>query len=47
MVPGGTLAFSWWDQPVRQRVQGLFREVIAELGLSPPPTVPQGHDTLR
>lgn len=47
LTPGGILAFSWWDQPVRQRVQGLFREVIAELGLSPPPNVPQGHDTLR
>jgi SAM-dependent methyltransferase len=47
LASGGTLAFSWWDQPVRQRVQGLFREAITELGLSPPPTVPQGHDTLR
>jgi SAM-dependent methyltransferase len=47
LVPGGRLAFSWWDQPARQRVQGLFREVIAELGLTPPPEVPQGHDMLR
>jgi ubiquinone/menaquinone biosynthesis C-methylase UbiE len=47
LAPGGVLAFSWWDQPARQRVQGLFRETIAELGLQPPPEVPQGHDTLR
>lgn len=47
LVPGGRLAFSWWDQPVRQRVQGLFREAITELGLVPPPELPQGHDTLR
>ncbi|WP_161993820.1 class I SAM-dependent methyltransferase [Muricoccus nepalensis] len=47
LAPGGVLAFSWWDQPVRQRVQGLFREAIAELGLPPPPEVPQGHDTMR
>jgi SAM-dependent methyltransferase len=47
LAVAGTLAFSWWDQPARQRVQGLFREVIAELGLPPPPDVPQGHDTLR
>jgi SAM-dependent methyltransferase len=47
LAPGGRLAFSWWDQPVRQRVQGLFREAITELGLVPPPEVPQGHDTLR
>ena len=47
LAPGGMLAFSWWDQPVRQRVQGLFRETIAELALALPPDVPQGHDTLR
>lgn len=47
LSPGGALAFSWWDLPERQRVQGLFREVIAELGLLPPPGLPQGHDTLR
>jgi SAM-dependent methyltransferase len=47
LAPGGALAFSWWDQPARQRVQGLFRETIAELGLPPHPDVPQGHDTLR
>ena len=47
LAPGGVLAFSWWDQPVRQRVQRLFREAIAELGLPLPPEVPQGHDTLR
>ncbi|WP_431268691.1 class I SAM-dependent methyltransferase [Dankookia sp. P2] len=47
LAPGGVLAFSWWDQPARQRVQGLFRETIAELGLPPHPDVPQGHDTLR
>jgi SAM-dependent methyltransferase len=45
LTAGGSLAFSWWDQPAHQRVQGLFREVIAELGLGPPASVPQGHDT--
>jgi SAM-dependent methyltransferase len=47
LAPGGMLALTWWDHPSRQRVQGLFREVIAELALPPPPDVPQGHDTLR
>jgi SAM-dependent methyltransferase len=47
LAPGGMLAFSWWDQPARQRVQGLFRDAIAELALAPSPDVPQGHDTLR
>jgi ubiquinone/menaquinone biosynthesis C-methylase UbiE len=35
LAADGTLALSWWDQPAHQRVQGLFREAIAELGLSP------------
>lgn len=47
LAPGGTLAFSWWDRPEHQRVQGLFREVVAELALPPPPDLPQGHDMLR
>jgi SAM-dependent methyltransferase len=47
LATGGSLALSWWDQPERQRVQGLFREAIAELQLSPPANVPQGHNTLR
>lgn len=47
LTRGGILALSWWDQPERQRVQGLFRDVIAELALPPAPGVPQGHDTLR
>jgi SAM-dependent methyltransferase len=47
LATSGILAFSWWDQPARQRVQGLFREAISELGLSPPANVPRGHDTLR
>jgi ubiquinone/menaquinone biosynthesis C-methylase UbiE len=47
LMSGGRLALSWWDQPVRQRVQGSFREAIAELSLPPAPELPQGHDTLR
>ena len=44
---GGRMAFSWWDQPDRQRIQGLFREAIAEVGAAPPPDVPAGHSNLR
>jgi hypothetical protein len=40
-------AFSWWDDPARQRIQGIFREAIAELAVTPPPDVPQGHNMLR
>jgi len=44
---GGRVAFSWWDQPDKQRIQGLFREAIAEVGVAPPPDVPAGHSNLR
>jgi SAM-dependent methyltransferase len=47
LKPGGRIAFSWWDDPARQRIQGLFREAIAECAISPPPDVPKGHDVLR
>jgi SAM-dependent methyltransferase len=47
LTAGGTLAMTWWDQPSRQRIQGLFREAIAELGLPPAPAAPTGHDMLR
>jgi SAM-dependent methyltransferase len=46
-VAGGTVAFSWWDAPERQRVQGLFREAIADVGAVPPPDIPQGHPLFR
>ncbi len=45
--PGGRVAFSWWDDPSRQRIQGLFREAILEVGASPPPDVPTGYSILR
>jgi SAM-dependent methyltransferase len=44
---GGRMAFSWWDQPDKQRIQGLFREAIADVGIAPPPEVPAGHSNLR
>jgi len=44
---GGRVAFSWWDQPDKQRIQGLFREAIAEVSVAPPPDVPAGHSNLR
>jgi hypothetical protein len=40
------LAFAWWDDPARQRLQALFREAVAEVGAAPPPHVP-AHSTLR
>jgi hypothetical protein len=44
---GGRIALSWWDQPDKQRIQGLFRDAIAEVGVAPPPDVPAGHSNLR
>jgi ubiquinone/menaquinone biosynthesis C-methylase UbiE len=46
VAPGGTLAFAWWDDPARQRLQALFREAVAEVGAPHPPEVPV-HSTLR
>lgn len=45
--PGGRIALSWWDDPARQRIQGLFRETIAELAITLPPDLPQAHDSYR
>jgi SAM-dependent methyltransferase len=47
LLPGGRIAFSWWDDPSRQRIQGIFRDAIAEVGVSMPPDVPQGHNVYR
>ncbi len=47
LLPGGRIAFSWWDDPSRQRIQGIFRDAIAEVGISMPPDVPQGHNVFR
>jgi SAM-dependent methyltransferase len=47
LKPGGRIALSWWDDPSKQRIQGLFREAIAEIGAAPPADVPQGHAVYR
>jgi ubiquinone/menaquinone biosynthesis C-methylase UbiE len=44
---GGCIALSWWDDLNKQRIQGLFREAIAEIGAEPPPDVPKGYSPLR
>jgi ubiquinone/menaquinone biosynthesis C-methylase UbiE len=43
----GRIALSWWDDPSKQRIQGLFREAIAEIGATPQADVPQGHAIYR
>jgi ubiquinone/menaquinone biosynthesis C-methylase UbiE len=47
LSPGGRIAFSWWDEPSRQRIQGIFRDAVAEIGVSAPLDVPQGHNVFR
>jgi SAM-dependent methyltransferase len=47
LSPGGCIALAWWQDPARQRIQGIFREAIAEIGVSVPPDLPQGHDVFR
>ncbi len=44
---GGRVALSWWDDPGKQQIQGLFREAIAEIGIVPPPDVPEGYSIFR
>jgi SAM-dependent methyltransferase len=45
--PGGHIAFAWWDDPIRHRLQAVFREATAEVGAAPPDDLPQGHSSLR
>jgi ubiquinone/menaquinone biosynthesis C-methylase UbiE len=47
LKPGGRIAFSWWDDFNKSRIQGVFREAIDEVGATPPPDVPKGHSILR
>jgi len=47
LKPAGRIALSWWDDPSKQRIQGLFREAINEIGAAPPADVPQGHAIYR
>lgn len=47
LSPGGRIAFAWWSDPSRQRIQGLFREAVAEIGVSASLDVPQGHNMFR
>src|SRR5262249_468336 len=43
LKPDARIALSWWDDPSKQRIQGLFREAVAEIGATPSPDVPKGH----
>ena len=42
VTPGGRAALSWWEGFSRNRINGLFHEVTAKLGVSAPGVLPQG-----
>jgi SAM-dependent methyltransferase len=45
--PGRCLAVSWWDEPLRQRLQGLFLDALQEAGAAAPPALPPGPPLFR
>ncbi len=47
LVPGGRIAVTVWDQPVRARLFGWITEALAAAGAAPPPDVPAGPDFFR
>jgi ubiquinone/menaquinone biosynthesis C-methylase UbiE len=38
----GLVALSWWERFTRNRINGIFHEVLATLGVSAPGLLPQG-----
>ena len=38
----GLVALSWWERFTRNRINGIFHEVLAKLGVSAPGLLPQG-----
>lgn len=40
--PGGVAALSWWEGFSRNRINGIFYDAIAKLGVSAPDALPQG-----
>lgn len=42
LARGGVTALSWWEDFARNRINGVFHEATARLGVSAPGEVPQG-----
>lgn len=40
LAPGGVTALSWWEGFARNRINGVFHEATARLGLSAPNEIP-------
>jgi len=45
--PGGALALTVWDLPVRMRITGVLVEAVHEVGATPPEDLPAGPDFFR
>jgi SAM-dependent methyltransferase len=47
LAPGGRLALTVWDLPVRARFLGVFLDAVAEAGARAPEDIPVGPDFFR
>jgi ubiquinone/menaquinone biosynthesis C-methylase UbiE len=47
LAPGGMAAVSWWDEPARNRINGVFFEAVARAGAQPPSGLPAGPPVFR
>jgi SAM-dependent methyltransferase len=47
MAPGGRLALTSWDEPVRNRLVGVLAEAIEAVGARPPAGLPPGPPFFR
>jgi SAM-dependent methyltransferase len=45
--PGGAVAFSVWDRPERNRLQGVVSDAIEDVGVERPPELEGGPDPYR
>jgi SAM-dependent methyltransferase len=47
IVPGGALALTVWDLPLRMRIVGVLVDAVHEVGATPPEDLPAGPDFFR
>jgi SAM-dependent methyltransferase len=47
LAPGGAVAYSVWDRPERNRINGVVADAIEDVGVERPPEVADGPDSYR
>lgn len=47
LSPGGSVAFSVWDRPERNRLNGVFADAVEDVGADRSPEVAEGPDPYR